>query len=299
MKLTVFTPTYNRAYIIENLYRSLQRQSCHDFEWLVVDDGSSDNTKELFEVWQKEENPFSIRYFRRENGGKHRAINKGLELARGMLFFVVDSDDHLTDDAVQNVLRWASELPKEGKYAGVCGLKRDSKGKDIGKTFCGAYLDCTSLERSKYGIEGDKAEVFFTELLRQYPFPEFENEKFLTEAVVWDRIAAEGYLLRFFNEPIYVAEYRSDGLTAQGLDLYHRNPNGYALYLKQSRRYRKFSKGVQQYFDVEFYRNCRNVMDLDEMADRLGLDPARLLQTVAICSIRRFAGKIKKMIFFK
>ena len=92
-KITVFTPTYNRAYIIETLYRSLQRQTYRDFEWLVVDDGSADNTQELFEAWQKEDNFFPIRYYKQENGGKCRAMNRGLEMAQGELFFTVDSDD--------------------------------------------------------------------------------------------------------------------------------------------------------------------------------------------------------------
>ena len=100
-KITVFTPTYNRAYILENLYRSLQRQTCKTFEWLVVDDGSADNTKELFERWQQEDNFFPIRYVKQENGGKCRAINQGLKLADGELFFTVDSDDYLTDDALE------------------------------------------------------------------------------------------------------------------------------------------------------------------------------------------------------
>ena len=125
MKLTVFTPTYNRAYIIENLYQSLQRQSCHDFEWLVVDDGSSDNTKELFDNWMKEENPFPIRYYKQENGGKHRAINYAIPLAEGELFFIVDSDDYLTDDAVETILEQFKTLPSEDsrKYAGICNCK--------------------------------------------------------------------------------------------------------------------------------------------------------------------------------
>ena len=110
-KITVFTPTYNRAYIIEDLYRSLQRQTYTDFEWLVVDDGSADNTQELFAAWQQEENPFPIRYYKQENGGKCRAINRGLEMAEGELFFTVDSDDYLTDDALEKVVAWEAELP--------------------------------------------------------------------------------------------------------------------------------------------------------------------------------------------
>ena len=93
-KITVFTPTFNRAYIIENLYRSLQRQSYRDFEWLIVDDGSTDETDAVIAKWQKEGNDFPIRYFKKENGGKCRAINYGVDRAEGLLFFNVDSDDY-------------------------------------------------------------------------------------------------------------------------------------------------------------------------------------------------------------
>ena len=110
MKITVFTPTYNRGYIIENLYKSLQRQFFTDFEWLVVDDGSSDNTEELFEIWSKENNNFQIRYYKKENGGKHRAINYALDKERGELFFTVDSDDYLTDDALYKVDKWGKVI---------------------------------------------------------------------------------------------------------------------------------------------------------------------------------------------
>ena len=121
MKVTVFTPTYNRAYIIENLYRSLQRQTCRDFEWLIVDDGSSDNTEEVIKGWQQEENDFPIRYYKKENGGKCKAINYGVDLAEGLLFFNVDSDDYLTNDAIEKVISWEEELPTDKKYCGVMG----------------------------------------------------------------------------------------------------------------------------------------------------------------------------------
>ena len=121
MRITVFTPTYNRAYIIENLYRSLQRQTFRDFEWLIVDDGSSDNTEEVIASWQNEGNDFPIRYFKKENGGKCRAINYGVDRAEGELFFNVDSDDYLLDDALEKIDRWERELPKDGKFCGVVG----------------------------------------------------------------------------------------------------------------------------------------------------------------------------------
>ena len=232
MKLTVFTPTYNRAYIIENLYRSLQRQTCHEFEWLVVDDGSADNTKELFEAWQKEENPFPIRYYRQENGGKHRAINRGLELADGKLFFVVDSDDYLTDDAVKKVLRWASELPNDGKYCGFAGNLGTAPGITPNKLFTGDYIEGSALDR--YGaVDGERAMVFYTDIHRKYLYPEFPGERFMTEAVTWNRMARDGYKMRFYNDIIWIYEYKEDGLTKAGSRLFLENPKGYGLWLRE------------------------------------------------------------------
>src|SRR5690625_3909375 len=100
MRITVFTPTYNRAYIIKKLYFSIQKQTFRDFEWLVLDDGSTDSTKDLFDQWIKEEHDFSIRYYRFENAGKQKEINRALDLAEGELFFTVDSDDLLTENAL-------------------------------------------------------------------------------------------------------------------------------------------------------------------------------------------------------
>ena len=297
MKLTIFTPTYNRGYIIEQLYRSLQRQTCYDFEWLVIDDGSTDNTEELFSMWIEEKNLFPIRYYKKENGGKQRAWNMALELVTGELFFVVDSDDYLVDDAVECIIRQAVSLPSNRKYAGVCNCRSTDSQTILGSTFDGAYLDCTSLERQKYGIEGDKAEVLFTEIAKQYPFPEFEGEKFVTEAVVWDRIAADGYKFRFFNQITYLAEYRADGLTAQGLSLYYQNPRGYALYLKQSRVYGKFSLEVQRYFDMEYYRNLKSTFSSREIADLLGLKVRQLHVQYILYLLRQKVSKVKRKLF--
>lgn len=232
IQATIFTPTYNRAYIIENLYRSLQRQTCHDFEWLVVDDGSDDNTRELFARWQREENPFSIRYVYQENGGKHRAINRGLDLAEGELFFIVDSDDYLTDDAVEKVLRWEAELPKGEKYCGFAGNLGTTPGVTPNRCFDSRYFDGTALDRYAI-VEGERAMVFYTKIHLQYPYPEFENEKFMTEAVTWNRMAHDGYKMRFYNDIIWIYEYREDGLTKAGNRLFLDNPRGYGLWLRE------------------------------------------------------------------
>ena len=216
-KITVFTPTYNRAYIIEDLYRSLQRQTYTDFEWLVVDDGSSDNTQELFAAWQQEENPFPIRYFKQENGGKCRAMNRGLEMAQGELFFTVDSDDYLTDDALEKVVAWDAELPNREQYCGFVGNRGVTPTETPNRLFEGGYLDGTALDRytmvegDRVLVDGERAFVFYTELHRKYMYPEFPGEKFLTEAVTWDRMAYDGYKMRFYNDIIWIWEYKPDG----------------------------------------------------------------------------------------
>ena len=236
MKLTIFTPTYNRAYIIEKLYRSLQRQTCHDFEWLVVDDGSSDNTETLFEAWQREETHFPIRYFKQANGGKHRAINRGLELAQGELFFTVDSDDYLTDDAIEKVLGWEAELPQDEKYCGFAGNLGTAPDTTPNKSFEKGYFEGTALDR--YGeVDGERAMVFYTDIHRKYPYPLFENERFITEAVAWNRMAHDGYKMRFYNDIIWIYAYKEDGLTKAGNKLFLNNPMGYGLWLREKSQF--------------------------------------------------------------
>ena len=278
MKITVFTPTFNRAYIIGNLYHSLQKQTYWDFEWVVVDDGSTDGTKEFFSKILKEKNFFQIIYRKQKNGGKHRAINKGVGLASGELFFIVDSDDCLVENALEKIIEVEHTIPcTEKKYfAGVCGLKGYSKEKSIGQSFEGEMLDITMLEREKYNIFGDKAEVFFTNILKQYPFPTYEGENFLTECVVWDKIAFDGYKLRFFNEVIYICDYLPDGLTAHVDDLHKNNPKGYGLYLAQSAQFNKI-KGLYKWNQyLQYYYAHREELKFKEIAKNLQMNPVFL-----------------------
>jgi glycosyltransferase involved in cell wall biosynthesis len=297
-KVTVFTPAYNRGYIIGELYESLKNQTCKEFEWLVVDDGSVDNTEALFSEWMKEDNEFTIRYYKKENGGKHRAVNHALDLACGELFYIVDSDDILTENSIERVIQQISELPVNGdvKYAGICNLKGYYNGGVVGTTFEGNFIDCTVLERDKNGITGVKAEVIFTEILRKYPFPEFDGENFITEAVVWDRIAKDGYHFRFFNEINYLCEYREDGLTKQGLDLYYKNPLGYCLYLRQSKEYGKYTKRLQEYFEVECYKNLKKRIAPKQIADLLNVKLINIKYKALYSSIKEKLSYIKNRI---
>lgn len=238
--VTVFTPTYNRAYILGDLYHSLQRQTCMDFEWLIVDDGSADDTKALVASWQGEENLFPIRYVYQENGGKCRAINRGLKEANGRLFFTVDSDDYLTDDAIEKVIRWDGELPKDGHFCGYVGNRGITPTQTPNRLFPGGYLDGTALDRYDQ-VDGERAFVFYTEVHRKYLYPEFPGEKFLTEAVTWDLMAHDGYKMRFYNDIIWIWEYKDDGLTRAGYRVFLENPQGTGLFFRQKAEFLHYS----------------------------------------------------------
>ena len=239
-KITVFTPTYNRAYIIETLYRSLQRQSFTDFEWLVVDDGSSDETESLFTGWMQEDNPFPIRYYRQENGGKCRAINTGLGLAKGELFFNVDSDDYLTDNALEKIVRWEAELPKDQPYCAVAGNLGTAPDVTPNNSFDGGYFDGNAFDR--YGaVEGERSIAFYTEVHRKYQYPDCPGEKFMTEAVTWNRMAWDGYQIRFYNDIICIYAYQPDGLTQSGYELFLKNPQGTGIFFREKAVYFHYS----------------------------------------------------------
>ena len=245
-RITVFTPTFNRAYIIENLYRSLQRQTCMNFEWLVVDDGSSDHTETLFREWIGQANPFPIRYYKQNNGGKHRAINTGLDLANGEWFFTVDSDDYLTDDALEKVEKWCAEA--DSGIQGIVANRGYSSTETINYLFEEKYLDRTFLDMSTFTrdgrlvLGGEKAIILRTDFHRRYKFPEFKNENFMTEGVVYNRMAADGYKMRFYNDIIWVFEYMDDGLTKAGGSIFLKNPRGYGLFMKERAEFLHWSK---------------------------------------------------------
>lgn len=210
--ITVFTPAYNRAHLLPRAYESLKRQGYRDFEWIIVDDGSTDDTEMVVGGWL-ENSEFPIRYIKKENGGKHTAINRGVEEAKGELFFILDSDDMLTDDALQIVAEEYETVRENDTFGGVCGLMRHSDGTQIGSGLPQETIDCNSIDiRYKYHVSGDLMEVFRTDVLKEFPFPEIQGERFCPEQLVWFRIAQK-YKLRFFNKIIYIRDYIDGGLT--------------------------------------------------------------------------------------
>lgn len=211
--ITVFTSTYNRSYTLGQLYISLKNQTYKNFEWIIIDDGSVDDTESIVKKFILEK-LINIKYIKQKNSGKHVAINNGVEIARGELFFIVDSDDYLTPNSLELILNTWNSIEKKDLFIGVGGRKLiKNKGSQNFK-FKEKYKDANTIEFNlKYKNFQDKAEVFETEKLKKYKFKKFEGENFMTEAVVWYKMAEDGYKMRWFNEDIYVCEYLEDGLT--------------------------------------------------------------------------------------
>lgn len=228
--LTIFTPVYNRKDTLTRLYESLLRQSRKDFHWVVVDDGSTDGSGELIEEF-KRSSPFEIEYKFVQNGGKMRAINIGVTLARGEFFLIVDSDDYISDDCVEKILKYGKELPSN--LGGMIFRKIDIKTQEItGKPYPQHIMDSSPIEIVyKLGIDGDKAEVFRTEYLRENPFKVYEGEKFIPEAIIWVKIGEE-YKMRYIDEGIYYFEYLQDGYTQNFKNLMRNNPKGFKDYYR-------------------------------------------------------------------
>lgn len=232
LKVTVFTATYNRMNLLKKLYDSLVKQTNKNFEWIIVDDGSTDDTSTVVQKFLSE-NELDISYIYQENGGKHRAINHGLDLARGELFFIVDSDDSLTDDAIEKIFNNYSGIAFDKSFAGVAFNKGFSKKRIVGETFEGTYIDCDNLHRAKHNILGDKAEVYRTDILKEIKFPEIEGENFMSEVVLWNEVARRGYKLRWFNEIIYLCDYLEDGLTKNSEKILFNNPVAHQMMTKE------------------------------------------------------------------
>ena len=238
--ISIITPTYNRSYTLDRLYESLKKQSSYNFQWIIIDDGSFDDTKTKIERWQKEEVLFEIIYKYQLNHGKHTAVNRGVSIAKGDYCFIVDSDDDLAVNAISIIENWIKETNSLSEIAGIAGLKAYRSTKEpIGgmpKFPKGiTYIDAKNTERAKYKLMTDKAEIYRTSILKRFPFKEFDGENFLSEDTVWNEIAYNGYYVRWYNDVIYYCEYLEDGLTNSNNndDRLLKNFNGFTYYCQQ------------------------------------------------------------------
>ena len=241
-RITVFTPTYNRAYCLHHLYNSLVRQISDDFEWLIIDDGSTDNTKELVNSWISE-NRIKITYQYKENGGMHTGHNMAYSLIETELNVCIDSDDYMPDNAIKRILElW--DMHGNDEYAGIMGLDATKNNRVIGNKFPDDLKKCMYSElQYKYGVVGDKKIIYRTEVVKKYkPYPTFENEKFvpLYLPIVIDR----DYNLLCYNEVFCIVDYQLDGSTLNIYNQYFRNPYGFL----------QLRKIEMEYFPFKFLR---------------------------------------------
>ena len=238
-QLTIFTPTYNRKHTLDRLYQSLRQQDCKDFVWLIVDDGSTDGTEQVVKEWHNE-GVIDIWYYLQPNGGKMRAHNRGVKECKTELFMCLDSDDMLTSPrSVSELLAFWNEKASVAHRPDICGIISFKKiiGKD--HSFQQTTVETLTLEGLRqYSDECETSLTFKTDVLRQYPFPEIEGEKFVTEAVVYDLLDQKYQYLLF---PVYTqtCEYQDDGYSRNYLKVMLANPKGYQLYYNQLVRLKK------------------------------------------------------------
>ena len=226
--LTVFTPAYNRAYTLHKCYESLTRQTNKNFKWMIIDDGSTDNTSDLVAKW-KEESDFEIIYIYKQNGGMHTAHNTAYENIDTELNVCIDSDDYLTDDAVEIIVTEWEKIRSE-KLAGLGALNIFESGEIIGSKFpenikLSKYFDIYN----KYGVVGDKKFIYRTELIKNFPYPEYEGEKYVGLDYKYKKLDEE-YELALINKVVCVVEYMEDGSSKNMLRQYRNNPRGWCFF---------------------------------------------------------------------
>lgn len=257
IKFTVFTPTYNRAHTLPRLYESLKEQSFHDFEWLIVDDGSADGTAALVESWIEEDNFFEIILLKKENGGKPRAINFALPKAKGEYFIIMDSDDYLLPEALEKFSAWCDEIASDGSFIGVGAAKGFSKEEYIKgvppRVNEHGFIDATNLERAKYDLDADMVEAYKTELFKKFPMAEWPGEKFAPEQIALNEIALAGYRIRWHADIVYICEYLDGGLTKGSLQLEKNNPMGYAMMYNHMLKYPEMTA------KQKFFAACQHI----------------------------------------
>ena len=229
-RITVFTPAYNRAHTLPRTLDSLIKQKNKSFKWLIVDDGSTDNTKELVDSWLNENYGFEIQYEYKENGGMHTAHNTAYEHIDTELNICIDSDDCLADDAINKILnKWDSV--KDKGYAGLIGLDYTLDNKLIGKDL-GNLKETTLMDYYANGGYGDKKLVYRTDIIKKYPkYPVFENERYVALAYIY-RLIDQDYKLAVLNECLCNVEYQEDGSSATMWKQYLRNPKGFQFWRK-------------------------------------------------------------------
>ena len=276
--LTIFTPSYNRAHTLSRTYESLCCQTCKDFEWLIIDDGSIDETRNVVMEWQDRLNGFNIKYVWKENGGLHTGYNKAIELIETELCVCIDSDDWMPEDAVDKIInKWKNE--KRSDVGGILGLDFFENGEPIGGYFDNNIIMLKMIEmRTKYHHRGDVKVVHRTKLLKELPpMPSFPGEKNFNPIYLFYEID-QNYPLLLLNDNICFVEYQPDGMTNNIFNQYINSPRSFAELRKQMMR----RKDVPLYLK---FRNAIHYISSQIMIKNpywLSESPQKLLTVIAI-----------------
>ena len=258
--ITVFTPTYNRAYLLHKCYESLTKQSNKDFVWLIIDDGSSDNTKEVVDKWIAE-NKIEIIYHYQENQGMHGGHNTAYRLINTPLNVCIDSDDRAAENTIEIILENWNRIKGQDRFAGIVALDSDMEGNIIGTKFPDNLKSTTLYDvYNKHGVTGDKKLVYRTEVVKKYPsYPLFEGERFVPLGYLYQLIDQD-YELYPINEVICEVEYQMDGSSMNMLKQYRRHPNGFAFSrksrMKMAKNFKdKFKNAIHYVSSSMFTKN--------------------------------------------
>lgn len=230
-RITVFTATFNRCDLLPTLFASLNRQQTLDFEWIIVDDGSTDATQEVIKNFLNA--PFSVRPFYQQNSGKMRAYNFAVQNALGSIFVCIDSDDYLVDGFLERLLDDFAKIENIKTVAGLGYLVQDKESSlCVGLPFPedGMHLSYEAL--TNLGLTGDRQLIFKRDILLNFPFPVFEGERFITEAIVYNRIS-KLYEMVFYNQFASVVQYHPDGYSQNYWKIALKNPKGWRLYYQE------------------------------------------------------------------
>lgn len=284
--LTVFTPAYNRSHTLSRTYESLCTQDCKDFIWLIVDDGSTDNTKDLVKSWQSKENGFEIQYIYKENGGMHTAHNVAYEHIDTELNVCIDSDDCMAKEGVAKIVSFWKKYGNE-QYAGIIGLDADLDGNIIGSEFRKNLKATTLSGYYAKGGSGDKKLVYRTDVIKKYPpYPVFEGERYVGLNYKY-LLCDQEYKLLVLNDVLCNVEYQPDGSSGTMWKQYLNNPKGFAFLRKVYMQYptsrkRLFMDCIHYVSSSLITRNWKFVMESPRKIETILAVPLGILFTLVV-----------------
>lgn len=252
-KITVFTPTFNRAYTLHKCYESLKKQKNKNFEWMIIDDGSTDNTENLIKKWQKK-NIMSIKYIYKKNGGMHSGYNVAYNNIFTELAVCIDSDDYMTENAIEDIITFW-DCNKKEDIAGIVGLNITEKGKLIGKKLPNKERVKIYDYYNRLGGTGDKKMIYRPEVIRSFISPEFEGEKLFPTCYKYFMVDLE-YDMLILNKPLCIVEYMRDGFTQNIIKQYKKNLKSFIFYRKFIMEYPNATKFHKFKFAIHYVAEC-------------------------------------------